>query len=223
MKIFLDLYFIIVYKIHNRRRDKMNLRLENYYKQKENWPKDGKHIMAQFDNESVIVYQAYRPQIGKFAAKHQYFGGAYKYTRMSWIKPNFLWMMYRCGWGSKEGQEVTLAIRLKRSYFDEILDNAFPSSNYINLDNKEFTRRVKETNVRLQWDPDHDPYGNKEERRAIQLGLRNEFLEPFKGDGLLEIMDISDFVREQREHVRKQQLDKLITPLESVYPNTLKY
>jgi len=27
---------------------------------------------------------------------------------MSWIKPNFLWMMYRCGWGTKEGQQVTL-------------------------------------------------------------------------------------------------------------------
>jgi Domain of unknown function (DUF4291) len=46
---------------------------------------------------------------------------------MTWIKPNFLWMMYRSGWGRKEGQEVTLAIRIKRSAFDEILSQAVHS------------------------------------------------------------------------------------------------
>ena len=201
----------------------MNIKIENYLVQKERWPQSGKHIMAQYDDESIIVYQAYRPAIGKFAAKKQYFGGEYKFSRMSWIKPNFLWMMYRSGWGSKPGQEITLAIRLKKEFFDNILVNAFPSSNYIGLDNKEFTKRVKETNVRLQWDPDHNPHGGKEERRAVQLGLRNEFLEPFKGDGIVEITDISDFVREQREHVRSNSLDKLMTPAEEVYEHSMEY
>ncbi len=30
-----------------------------------------------------------------------------------------------------------------------------------------------DSDVRLQWDPDHKPDGSKETRRAIQLGLRN--------------------------------------------------
>ena len=47
---------------------------------------------------------------------------------MSWIKPNFLWMMYRSGWGTKSNQEVTLAVRLRRSFFDSILAAAVPSS-----------------------------------------------------------------------------------------------
>jgi hypothetical protein len=201
----------------------MNLKLQLYEEQKKSWPQQGKPIMAQFDDESIYVYQSYRPEIGNFAAENQYFGGAFSFTRMSWIKPNFLWMMYRSGWGSKEGQEVTLAIRLKRTYFDDILQNAFPSSNYIGFDNKEFTKRVKETNVRLQWDPDHCPYGFKQERRAVQLGLRNDFLLPFKGEGIMGIQDISEFVKQQREHVRAQRLDLLMTPSEDIYPNELKY
>ena len=65
-------------------------------------------IRADFDRETIVVYQAYRPQIGHFAVKHGYFGGEFKLTRMSWIKPNFLWMMYRCGWAQKPGQEVVM-------------------------------------------------------------------------------------------------------------------
>jgi hypothetical protein len=32
---------------------------------------------------------------------------------------------------------------------------------------------VARSEVRLQWNPDHDPTGNKLERRALQLGLRD--------------------------------------------------
>ena len=78
--------------------------------------------------KSIIVYQAYRPAIGHFAAQHGYFGGPFSLGRMSWIKLNFLWMMYRCGWASKEGQEVVLAVRLKRTAFDEILRRAVHST-----------------------------------------------------------------------------------------------
>src|SRR6516162_6459828 len=137
----------------------MNLLTEPYLVQTARLPKTGRHIFAQFDEESVIVYQAYRPAIGHFAAQHGYFGGEFSLNRMSWVKSNFLWMMYRCGWASKEGQEVVLAMRLKRSAFDEILRRSVHST---------FVREVYETEaawkeavarsyVRLQWDPDHDP------------------------------------------------------------------
>jgi hypothetical protein len=106
----------------------MNLATEPYLVQAARWPNSGRHILAQFDDDSVIVYQAYRTSIGNFAATNGYFGGEFSLNRMSWIKPNFLWMMYRCGWASKEGQEVVLAVRLKRSAFDEILRLAVHSS-----------------------------------------------------------------------------------------------
>nr|WP_086940477.1 DUF4291 domain-containing protein [Thaumasiovibrio occultus] len=195
----------------------MKLLTEKYTKQLEVWPREGKHILAQYDENKVVVYQAYRPGIGLYAAEHQRFGGPFSYTRMSWIKPNFLWMMYRSGWGTKENQEITLAIHLKRAYFDELLANAYPSTNAFNLPDEEWKETITKTNVRLQWDPDHDPYGERVERRAVQLGLRNEFLLPFSGDGIVEIEDISSFVAEQRKHVEANELHRLETPTERVY------
>src|SRR2546421_12178069 len=106
----------------------MRLTTEPYLEPRQRWPAGGRHVLAQFDDDSVVVYQAYRPEIGRFAAEHGYFGGAFSLGRMSWVKPNFLWMMYRSGWGTKEGQEVTLAVRLRRSAFDAILGEAVPSS-----------------------------------------------------------------------------------------------
>lgn len=77
-------------------------------------------------------------------------------------------MMYRCGWCSKRNQERVLAVWLTREGFDKILSLALTGR-----DEKE--RGMKEKScVRLQWDPDHDPSGVPEKRRAIQLGLRNE-------------------------------------------------
>ena len=106
----------------------MALIMEPYREQVEVWPKEGRHILAQFDDETVIVYQAYRPAIGRFAAENGAFGGDFSFSRMSWIKPNFLWMMYRSGWGTKEIQEVTLALRVRRTFFDTLLAEAVPSS-----------------------------------------------------------------------------------------------
>ena len=99
----------------------MKLKLKKYKEQLQNWPQSGHHIMAQYDDEKIIVYQSYRKEIGEFAIKNQYFGGAFSLERMTWIKPNFLWMMYRNGWGTKEGQEYVLAIHLKKSAFQNIL------------------------------------------------------------------------------------------------------
>src|SRR4051812_3804393 len=104
------------------------LQTELYVDQERRWPKEGQHILAQFDDHGVVVYQAYRPAIGRFAAEHQFFGGEFKMSRMSWIKPNFLWMMYRCGWGIKPDQEVILAVTIKREAFDSILEQAVHST-----------------------------------------------------------------------------------------------
>jgi hypothetical protein len=60
---------------------------KHYAKQAARWPKSGGHILAQYDEESVVVYQTYRPSIGRFAAEHGYFGGEFSLSRMSWIKP----------------------------------------------------------------------------------------------------------------------------------------
>src|SRR4051812_10291895 len=102
----------------------MPLQLEPYEAQRRRWPSAGRHILAHYDEATVVVYQAFSIAIGEFAVQHQRFGGPFSFGRMSWIKPNFLWMMYRCGWATKENQEMVLAIRLGRPGFDEILRRA---------------------------------------------------------------------------------------------------
>lgn len=196
----------------------MQLQTELYQTQTLRWPTTGRPILAQFDDDSVIVYQAYQPSIGHFAATHGYFGGDFRLTRMSWIKPNFLWMMYRSGWGTKEGQEVVLAVRMKRSAFDLILATAVPSTfqPHLYADFAAWQRAVADSEVRVQFDPDHDPSGSPVERRAIQLGLRGETLAKYAREWIIEIEDVSDFVREQHQHVLSGRLDRLLTPKEEV-------
>lgn len=108
----------------------MKLLTEPYLEQVKRLPLSGRHILAQFDQESIVVYQAYNSNIGNFAANNGYFGGEFLFDRMSWIKPSFLWMMYRSGWGTKANQEVILAIWIKRSAFDNILAQTV-SSGYV--------------------------------------------------------------------------------------------
>src|SRR5262245_12853323 len=40
---------------------------EPYLEQAARWPSQGRHILAHFDDRSIVVYQAYKPQIAQFA------------------------------------------------------------------------------------------------------------------------------------------------------------
>lgn len=197
----------------------MNLQVERYIDQKKRWPIAGRHILASFDEETIVVYQAYSPAIGCYAAQHGLFGGDFRYGRMSWIKPNFLWMMYRSNWGRSSGQEVVLAVRLRRTFFDSILEQAVPSSfdSAMYATQADWQVAVEQSEVRLQWDPDHLPNGDKEERRAIQLGLRGAMLEAYGKKEAVEIVDMSEFVASQYEHVSHGRINELVTPLERPY------
>ncbi len=195
------------------------LSLEPYLAQQSKWPATGRHVLAQFDDESVIVYQAFRPAIASEAVRLGRFGASFSRGRMSWIKPNFLWMMYRCGWATKVDQERVLAVRIERSFFERLLRDAVPSS----FDPARYTSReawqdaVRRSEVRLQWDPDHDPSGNPVERRAIQLGLRGATLATYAGPAIVAITDATDFVVSQRVHARGPYAE-LVTPSERVLP-----
>ncbi|AOW16910.1 hypothetical protein LPB03_05280 [Polaribacter vadi] len=200
----------------------MNIKTKLYKDQLKDWPEKGHHIMAQFDDEKVVVYQSYRPEIGNFASQNQYFGGAFSVHRMTWIKPNFLWMMHRNGWGTKVGQEIVLVIHLKREAFERYLNQAVYSSfqDDIYESKEDWQVAVKQSNIRLQWDPDHDPFGDKLDRRAIQLGIRNQEIIKYAKDDILEIEDISEFVKEQHQFVLNNELDKLLIPIEKPFiPN----
>src|SRR5262249_13577776 len=82
---------------------------------------------------------------------------------------------------------------------------------------EEWASAVARSDVRLQWDPDHLPTGGKCERRAIQLGLRGAALEFYGKREILQVIDMSAFVADQRENVGDWRSGKLLTPVEDVY------
>lgn len=190
----------------------------NYSDQTRTWPQAGRHILAQFDDESIWVYQAYRPAIADYAVAHQRFGDEFSFSRMSWIKPNFLWMMYRSGWGTKEGQERVLAIRLRRAFFEDLLCAAVPSSFSPGQfpEREDWERAVADSEVRLQWDPDHDPAGTPLQRRALQLRLRGAVLRRYATTEIHTIEDITSFAVTQGSMVQGN-LAELLMPEERVY------
>ncbi len=191
-----------------------------YLEQAASWPTAGRHVLAHFDDASVVVYQAYRPSIASHALEHGVFGGPdFSWARMSWVKPNFLWMMYRAGWATKPGQEVVLGLRVSRAFFDELLAAAVISSH----DEARYATReawqlaVAGSDVRLQWDPDHDPAGVPQPRRALQLGLRGDVLRRFGTTELLEVIDMSPLIEQQRDNAVPARYPALQTPAEQVY------
>lgn len=191
----------------------------DYTAQTHSWPASGRHILAHCDDHSIIVYQAYRPEIGLYALAHGHFGGPdFSLSRMSWIKPNFLWMMYRSGWGAKPGQEVVLGLRLRRTFFDSLLEQAVASSfdPTRHPTHAAWQAALAESSVRLQWDPDHAPDGGKLTRKAVQLGLRGAVLAEYAQPALLEVIDCTALVAEQRQNLERGAT--LLTPIERVYP-----
>eukprot|EP01125_Pyxidicula_operculata_P014988 TRINITY_DN5064_c0_g1_i2.p1 TRINITY_DN5064_c0_g1~~TRINITY_DN5064_c0_g1_i2.p1 ORF type:complete len:275 (-),score=17.57 TRINITY_DN5064_c0_g1_i2:614-1411(-) len=185
--------------------DQFQLRTERYEIQKEIWPQSGRHVLAQYNDQGILVYQAYNNEIADYALENQKFGGSWSTTRMSWIKTSFLWMMFRSGWGTKKNQERVLGIWLKRERFES----------YIALAAKESDEKGT---IRCQWDPDHYPDGERHPyRKAIQLGLRN--VQSFiTGDDILRIIDVTPLVNEQYQHILSKNYTELVTPQETAYP-----
>ncbi|CAF0766252.1 unnamed protein product [Brachionus calyciflorus] len=196
-----------------------------YLTQSKTWPSDGRHIMASYDDQNIIVYQAYNPQIAEQILLKKNFHdesclkAGFSLTRMSWIKTNFLWMMYRSGWATKKNQEKILAIRIKRDGFEEILRKSVLS---VHDNSEEAKLSIKNSSVILQWDPDHNPDYSKVEtgRRAIQLGLRDEMLLKFSKEFIVDIYDVTQFVSEQYSRIHENfeiGIKTLEIPIEKVY------
>ncbi|ONI39126.1 hypothetical protein AN639_03540 [Candidatus Epulonipiscium fishelsonii] len=181
-----------------------------------------KQIRAVYDETTIRVYQAYSHKIANEALRLGKFGGNFKLTRMTWIKPSFLWMMYRCGWAIKDaGQNRVLAIDIKRSAFDELVRNAVSSHYYkeLGITREEWQTQLKNSNIVCQWDPERDIYGNKMEYRSLQIGIRGEASYKYVNNWIVQINDITEYVAELRE---LKSIDKDLVyaklPAEKIYP-----
>lgn len=167
-------------------------------------PRPRNEIRARYTATTITVYQAYRPAIGLPAARDGRFPAAWKRDRMTWIKPSFLWMMYRCGWATKEGQETVLAVELTREGFDWSLANAELSS-YVrgtHPDHATWRRSLRRAPARIQWDPERDLHLNPLPYRSLQLGLSGAAARRYADEWTVSIRDVTPLAREIHGLVR---------------------
>ncbi len=168
-----------------------------------------RQIRARYDEATITVYQAYSPEIASAAVAAGRFVPPFKMNRMTWIKPSFLWMMYRCGWATKRGQERVLAIRITREGFETALSQACLSHYEPDLHGDRDTwLRLKESSpVRVQWDPERDLQLNPLPWRSIQIGLSGPAAYDYVGHWVAGIDDITADVRSMHRQLMAGRAD----------------
>ncbi|WP_328860604.1 DUF4291 domain-containing protein [Streptomyces sp. NBC_00306] len=182
-----------------------------------------RRIRALHTASTITVYQAYSPTIGVPAARDGRFPASWKRDRMTWIKPSFLWMMYRCGWGLKEGQEIVLAVEIARDGFDWALENSCLShyDRDVYTDHASWKRELKRSPARVQWDPERDLHLRPLPYRSLQLGLAGEASRRYADEWTLSITDVTPLAHRIHALVRQGYLDTArgLLPDERPYPD----
>ncbi|MFG1778045.1 DUF4291 domain-containing protein [Micromonospora sp. NPDC049048] len=150
-------------------------------------------VRARHTADTVTVYQAYPPEIAHPALAAGRFVPPFKRERMTWIKPSFRWMMYRCGWAAKPGQERVLAVEITRAGFEWALANSCPSSfdRDLHPDRETWSRRLRASPVRVQWDPERSLRLAPLPHRSLQVGLSGEAVRRYVDEWLVGLTDVT--------------------------------
>jgi hypothetical protein len=193
-------------------------------KQREQPTTTYREIRAKHTEETITVYQAYSPDIALPALSAQTLVQPFSRTRMTWIKPSFLWMAYRSGWASKPNQEHILAIEITREGFEWALRNA-SLSHYTPGDEMprgEWQAKMRASPVRVQWDPERDlDLGFRAlGHRSIQIGLSGQAVGMYLDRWIVSITDVTGIMKEVERLLQDGDVEgaRALLPEEKVYP-----
>jgi hypothetical protein len=155
-----------------------------------------RQVRAVHDADTITVYQAYPPAIADAAVRSGTFVAPFKRERMTWVKPSFCWMMYRCGWAAKPGQERVLAVRMSRAGFERALGMASLSHFDRTLydDGAAWAAQKAASPVRVQWDPERTPSGAALNHRSLQIGIGGAAVAAYVDEWVVGLEDITDQV-----------------------------
>lgn len=162
-----------------------------------------RQVRALFTAHTITVYQAYPSEIAERALAAGTFTSPFKLDRMTWIKPSFLWMMYRSGWASKPGQQRVLAVQITREGFEWALAHS-TLSNYepgTYASEQEWANSKAMCPVRIQWDPERSLLLEPLPWRCIQIGLSGEAVRLYVARWITALTDITVTVHEIRDLV----------------------
>lgn len=189
----------------------------------ENTPVAEREIRAFYTNDVIRVYQAYSDAIADSAlAQGTFVSPPFSMTRMTWIKPSFLWMMYRSGWGKKDPhQRRVLAVDLSHEGFKQILNQGILSSHrHATCDDQaEWKSKIAASDVVIQWDPERDIHMNKLPWRTIQIGLRNQAVVDYCQKWIVNITDVTERATDIHTLVNAGNIDdaRRLLPEERIY------
>ncbi|EIR4668481.1 DUF4291 domain-containing protein [Escherichia coli] len=179
-------------------------------------------IRADYNQHTITVYQAYNDAIADVAVRDGRFGASFSFNRMTWIKPSFMWMMERSNWGLKKDQQHILAIRIKRTFFDTLLEQAVLTTPEAHVYPHAgiWATLFAQANVYVQWDPERSINGKKLEHRSLQLGISRNLISQFNEDAIVAIDDLTPLVRKCHNLLinGKTTQAKSFLPPEKIYP-----
>ncbi|MEV6206293.1 DUF4291 domain-containing protein [Kitasatospora sp. NPDC051914] len=179
-------------------------------------------VRAVHDERTLVVYQAYPPEIAEAALAAGTFVPPFKRERMTWIKPSFRWMMYRSGWAGKPGQERVLAVRITRAGFESALAQSCLShqDRDRHASRAEWQAELAASPVRVQWDPERSTTLAPLEHRALQLGLSGPAVRGYVDEWITGIEDVTALAHEVRALARDRRIDQAdaLIPAETPYP-----
>jgi hypothetical protein len=183
-------------------------------------PVNPRRVLAHFDDETVTVYQAFRPSIVHYAVENGTFGKGFGMNRMTWIKPSFGWMLHRSQYGTSHNQEAIARVRITRAGFDAILEEAVLTYYVSEIYDTElaWTNALSRSRVRCQWDPDRNLRDGKLEHRAIQLGVSSDFVYRYVNEWIVGVEDVTELAHEIRYAVRAKSAKLPAVPEERHYP-----
>ena len=179
-------------------------------------------VRATFDAQTITVYQAFGDAIADAALAQGRFAPPFSFGRMTWVKPQLLWLMERSQWAQKTHQTRILAVRLKRTGWDEalrtgVLTHPEPSAW---PDPDGWRRAFAAATVHVQWDTDRGLRGEALQRNAIQVGIGRAAVERFNTEWVAGLEDLTPRVMKMAKLLKEGRADaaKRLLPEERPYP-----
>ncbi len=179
-------------------------------------------IRANYDKDTIVIYQAYSDNIADVALKLQRFASPFSFHRMTWIKPSFLWLMHRSNWGQKTNQQRTLAVHISRAGWEKALSlgtlthpepSVFPNASV-------WETEFANSPVHIQWDTERTLRGAALNHLSIQVGIGRQMIQEYVDQWIVRIEDLTSTVSRIRDLLKSgdEKNAKRHLPSERVYP-----
>ncbi|MBW4721986.1 DUF4291 domain-containing protein [Saccharothrix obliqua] len=181
-----------------------------------------RQIRADYDRDTIVVYQAYPPAIADAALAAGRFTAPFSFTRMTWLKPSLRWLAHRSNWARKPGQERVLAVRVTRDGWTHALSRAVLTApdRAVHASAAAWAESFDRAEVHVQWDPERTLRGAALNHYSIQVGVGRSLIRAYAEEWVTGLTDITPTVRRiadlvhAGQHARAQRL----LPPERPYP-----